>query len=354
MRRLLYSIVFLLLAGICHAQPNSFFGLQLGEVYSQEQIIDAVGDNGEFLGFEEKFLPEGETLAFDTYFFANVKYDGIVYPIMGLHFSPSSKILLIVSFTFSINDVTDSVALSQIYERMADDLNAKYPMLPAEETPPSLFRTVYLSTFGTTVRFDKHVDGSSITSIELAYISTLATAIEIMGQIPLQPEQPEIQDNFMGLTLGHRYSTIAIKNAIGERGTFLNEERGTAHKEIAFSKVSFAGYKWDFCEISLTNDGRFYYFSTYFSRYDLSDERRDLRSTFDHLKDQLDDKYGYATESGEEDDLSATYFGSNDVAAVLSLKKTRSKGGTYRLYCTLTYVSRSIINEVSSLSSDEL
>ena len=354
MRRLLYSLVFLLLSGICHAQPNSFFGLQFGEAYSQEQIIAAVGDNGEFQGFEEKYLPDGGNLALDTYFFANVKYDGIAYQLMGLQFSPNSKNFLMVVFSSSVNDENDSVALSQLYERMAEDVNAKYPMQPAEETPPSVFRTVYLNTFGTTVRLDKYVDENRITTLELAYIYTLGTAIELLDQMQHNPEQPEIQDSFLGLTFGKRYTTSLVKNAIGARGTFLYEERESDCQRITFSDVSFAGYKWDYGDVSLTNDGRFYYFNVYFSRLDISDEKKELRATFDYLKEKLDDKYGYSSVSEEDDELSVSYFGKNDAAAVLSLKKSRSKGGSFRLFCSLAYVSRSILDEVSNQSNDEL
>jgi len=335
----------------CSAQPDSFYGLRLGEVYTQEQIIKAVGDNGAFQGALEHDYNDGSGIEKDIYLFSPAKYNGYFYPSMTIQCSSKTKKLLEVSFVYTDSDGLDTSSLFQEYERMVDDLNAHYPMVHIEMDDPTETRYIYLNAFGTTVRLDKTEENGTISFIQLAFISTLSTAMEIYEQTP---SLPEIQDNFFGLTLGHRYTTNQVKNVLGAHGAFLNEARAPHGVEIHFSEVIFAGHKWDFCAVEMATDGRLYTFSVYDSRIDISNERIENKNTFESYKKRLDEKYGIAESHEDESGVYATYVGSNDVAIILSNSQARSKGGSYRLYAKIVYVQTKISNEINSLSDSEL
>ena len=172
----------------------------------------------------------------------------------------------------------------------------------------------------------------------------------------LVPEKVSIQDTFFGLKMTDRITSAQIKNAIGARGVFIEETRESNSINNLFKDVYFAGSKWDFANFTCTTDGKFYLFNAYNSYDDYSsDQEKDARDLYDNLKSKLDDKYGNGKEQKDEDgSINTTYFGSNDMAIIISYKRSRSVGGSYRRYLKIEYINVTLFQNQMSANDDEL
>ena len=172
----------------------------------------------------------------------------------------------------------------------------------------------------------------------------------------LMSEKVSIQDTFFGLKMKASISSAQIKNAIGARGVFIEETRESNSINNLFKDVYFAGSKWDFANFTCTTDGKFYLFNAYnsFNDYDI-DLEKEAKSQYKILKNKLDEKYGEGNEKKEDDEnFHTTYFGSNDMAIIISYKRSRSVGGSYRRYLKIEYINVTLFQNQMSANDDEL
>lgn len=170
------------------------------------------------------------------------------------------------------------------------------------------------------------------------------------------PENVQIQDTFFGLKMTDRITSAQIKSAIGERGVFIKETWESKSINYLFKDVYFAGRKWDFANIVCTNSGKFYWFRVY-NIYDgySSNQKKDAKNLYDNLKNKLDDKYGDGKEQKNEDEsIYTTYFGSNDMAIIISYERTKSVDGSYRRYLKIEYTNLTLYNNQIEKDIDEL
>lgn len=156
----------------------------------------------------------------------------------------------------------------------------------------------------------------------------------------LMTENNPIQDTFFGLKMTASITSAQIKSAIGARGVFIEETRESNSINNLYKDVYFAGSKWDFANFTCTTDGKFYLFNAYnsFSDYDI-DLEKEAKSQYEILKNKLDEKYGEGNEQKEdEENFHTIYFGSNDMAIIISYERSRSVGGSYRRYLKIEYI----------------
>ena len=172
----------------------------------------------------------------------------------------------------------------------------------------------------------------------------------------LMTENNPIQDTFFGLKMTEKITSAQIKSAIGARGVFIEETRESNSINNLFKDVYFAGSKWDFANFTCTTDGKFYLFNAYnsFSDYNF-DLEKEAKSQYEILKNKLDEKYGEGNEQKEdEENFHTTYFGSNDMAIIISYERSRSVGGSYRRYLKIEYINVTLFQNQMSANDDEL
>ena len=172
----------------------------------------------------------------------------------------------------------------------------------------------------------------------------------------LMTENNPIQDTFFGLKMTEKITSAQIKSAIGARGVFIEETRESNSINNLFKDVYFAGSKWDFANFTCTTDGKFYSFNAYnsFSDYNF-DLEKEAKSQYEILKNKLDEKYGEGNEKKEDDEnFHTTYFGSNDMAIIISYERSRSVGGSYRRYLKIEYINVTLFQNQMSANDDEL
>ena len=85
------------------------------------------------------------------------------------------------------------------------------------------------------------------------------------------------------------------------------------------------------------------------------DLEKEAKSQYEILKNKLDEKYGEGNEKKEDDEnFHTTYFGSNDMAIIISYERSRSVGGSYRRYLKITYINITLYNNQIAENNDEL
>jgi len=334
------------MAGVfCYAQPSSFFGLEFGQVYPTEQIKEAVGSKGTFY---EGLQMENDAIIAASDVFTELEYDGKVYPVVAFSKLKNGKFIL---FEMIIPDEEGSPeGLDDEFAKLKAELAKQGEMSLADSGVEGMERYTVAGMIST--RLDKYVEEGKTVKVNLSYLYTLGVLSMMLEDNPLLM-RPEIQDEFFGLKMGSRLTEASVKAAVGSRGTF-SETTRDGNIDYSFKNITFAGKTWSFGDFMLSPDGRFYYFNVYDSLPDYSDERKDAEFTYSSLKKRLDDKYGEEKENMEEDGKYVVYAGSNNMAVHLSNKRSRSIGGTYRRFVTLTYMNTEISNQVSSANDNEL
>ncbi len=354
MKRIIVTIVFSALCTLLAAQNDStFFGLRLGQVYSESEIIDAVSPYGKYV--EKGECTDGLTV---PYMFEEVNWGGRLSPIVAVSSAERGHTLTAISFGIRATDVDNLEALEKIASALRDSLSAidanAYHQYAQDSTS---VRSFYASPSNEQImiRVDCCYDNKTLESVQVNYIHLKAALKASMDS--LFPPRPKIQDTFFGLKLGERYRLNDINRAFYQSGDYLDSTKGRNSVSYTYTKVYFAGHKWNYCVVDVTDDGRFYSIRVYDSLSDNSynyDERNEAKQTYDSFKSKLDEKYGNAVETDEDGKCSSVYLGENDVAIVLSNERSKSSGGEYRRYVTIAYVQTDINNELANKSLDEL
>ena len=349
------SILALLICNLCDAQPNSFFGLELGKCYDKEQVSAIVKNNGIKDGYADVVKEEeNNPLGLISYYFKDIQHGNHIYPVMAAQVLPADNKLVNVSFIdFTQEGILSGAQLEEIYISVLDSLKHLYPFEKIDTDSPDLIRMYYNNIFGLgpSVRLDKYLSNGITNTIELSYISTLDLALAMLDNVP---PRPNIQDTFFGLKMGNKYTHSQIKLALNGRGKFLSESN-IGENSVTFTDVYFAGSKWDFCAISLSAKNELYIISFYnsYATYEYEEEAATKR-TYQSLKEKLDEKYGERETKSEDGNLSTIYIGGNDMAIMLDKEKSKSKGGSYRNYFKLTYYQSAIGSSQSKADNDEL
>lgn len=341
MRKIIIMAMMLLSAPLCHAQ--NFFGLNFGEVYSTEQIKKAVGDLGVFEGSEDEGFAIGDA-------FSNVRYEGHQYEAV-VFLKNANGGLLGVMFTLS-DESGSAPGLNDEFMKVKETYEKKGDFIVDDSQEGSENFVMELETMYFVL--NRRLDGRNTVQVTLGYLSPegLVTMLNDIQETSL----PEIQDEFFGIKMGKRITESSIKSALGTKGEFLKSESASSYKKYTFTDVVFAGHTWSYGTFDVTPDGRFFSLSVYDSLDDYSDERREAESTFSSFKRKLDDKYGEEEVEQYEDGSgkSVTYFGSNNMAVILSNTRSRSSGGSYRRYVKLEYIQVALYREIQNAANDEL
>ena len=354
MKRIIVTIVFSAFCILLCAQNDStFFGLRLGQIYSEQEIVDAVSPYGKYV--EKGECTDGLAV---PYMFENVMWNGRLSPMVWVSCAERGHILTSVSFGIRATDVDNQESLEKIASSLCDslsalDANAYYKYSQDSTSVQSFYASQ--SNKHIIIRVDCYYENNIVSLVGVNYIHLNATFQASMDS--LFPPRPKIQDTFFGLKLGERYGINDVKRAFYENGDYLNSDNGGNSVSYTYTDVYFAGHKWNYFVVDITDDGRFYSIRAYDSLSDYSynyDERNEAKQTYDSFKSRLDEKYGNVVEKDENGKCSSVYIGENDVAIVLSNERSKSSGGEYRRYVTIAYVQTDINNELANKSSDEL
>ena len=355
MKKVLTAILFAIVSSfIGIAQPSTFFGLELGKCYSNEEITSTVKNNGLKEGPADVIKEtEDNPLGLVSYHFYDIKYGGRQFPLMVAQVLPKDNKLVCVSFAYIRDEGgMSSQKMENVYVSMLDSLKHIYPLEAQDTGSADLVRYYYGSLIGPSVRLDKYISEGAVNVVEVTYLSAYDIAMALFDTVPTCPD---IQDTFFGLKMGNKYTHSQIKMAMNSKGSFLEENVGAGENSITFTDVYFAGSKWDFCAFTLSAQNELYIFSCYnsYATYEYEEEAATKKS-YQSLKSRLDDKYGEAETKDEDGDLSTIYIGGNDMAIILSKEKSKSKGGTYRYYFKLTYYQSAVGSSQSKADNDEL
>ena len=354
MRRIIFTICFTFITAISLAQqknlPEEFFGLKFCEKYTPEQLKDAMNNNGVYLEIDTSKPYDINGIQYLRYGFQNVTYEGRTYPLLIL-ITNTSGTLSMVSFCI-LNDNTNSTAIDSTYNAIKSELSKDYELTyyPVQDHP-EIERMIAINN-GVTLRLDKSKENDQTKSIEISYVSLLAS---FMGEY--ESELPEIQDSFFGMKMGSTQTRLTIDRAVGYKGKWLDEEYISNGKVIIFKDVSFAGRTWDFANFYLTESGVLYEVKFNISLEDYgsySDEWKQAQSTYNYYRQKLNDKYGEKEETESDNGKYTTFIGKNDMAVMVSNERSQSKGGSYRRYVSLDYIQTEYFNQQTNKSDDEL
>ena len=353
MRRIILVLLLSFVAMIMKAQqnlPEEFFGLKFGEKYTVEQMKAAVGDKGSYFEIDNSEPYDFGGTPYYRYGFEDVTYKGRTYPLMLLLTLKNGKLAL-VDFSYP-NDTGNISALDSTYTVIKNELSEAYDItsFPIVDHP-EIERLIAINN-GVTVRLDKYTENGHTSGIEVSYVSLTATISDAFQSL-----RPIIQDSFFGMKMGSPQTRRTITDAVGHKGTYLDEEYSSNGKIIIFKNVSFAGRTWDFANFYLPESGQFYELRVNQSLNDgviYEDEIRDAQKTYDYYKEKLNEKYGEKEEKDSDDGKYIIYLGSNDMGVILSNERSRSKGGDYRRYVTLDYIQTEINRKQSAKSEDDL
>ncbi len=331
MKRTLFAfLVFLFFGGMLKAQPTEFFNIKIGESYTKEEIINRIGSNGVFV--EKEKSPE---LDYNFYSFNDVVYEGRHYHVMVVETLPHDNSVVGVEFILYLDEETISpLRLNGIFKEMSDSLRAVYPMRPFNNLDDlDSVSMIYVGESGPVLVLEKEYEEGIINCISLSYYDK-----EFFQSVFENNDRPTIQDTFFGLRMGMTYTESQVRAILDKKGQYSSTETMPYGKSISYLNVIFAGQKWDMCVVDLTSKNEFYYFDCYnsFKTYD-GDEQKEAKDLYESIKSRLDAKYGEGGSINKENEKSTTYAGKNNVGVVVSEKKAKSKGGTYRKYVDIAY-----------------
>lgn len=188
----------------------------------------------------------------------------------------------------------------------------------------------------------------------LLALAFVAIAVVSKAQTPYYPT---IQDTFFGMKMGSKQTVQSIKESVGYKGSYLDDEYTADGKTVTFKDIVFAGRTWDYGTFYLTDSGAFYDLRIYLSLndgYSNDDERKEAQSTYDNYKQKLTDKYGERYERDLDGGTGMAWYGGNQMAVQISNTRSQSKGGAYRRYVTLDYWQTEIYEKLTQKSDDEL
>lgn len=347
MKRILIVLVLSLLTTITNAQqqdiPNEFFGLRLGEAYTVEQLIAAIGDNGTYIS---NYGSNDTELGYLNNSFQDVTYKGKTY---SLAFFATLKDGTLISVSFYLLPNAGRT-LESAYDEIKNELSQRYEMLPQESRPG--VERVGSQNNDTMLLLEKCMEDG-----QCSYVSIYYTSLTAVNDYYLQ-QNPAIQDSFFGMKMGSSYSSRQfVINKIGNKGTFLSEDYTSNGKTITFGDVSFAGSTWDFASLSFTENGAFYDIdlsSNYNDGYLYKDDENEAQSKYEYFKEKLNDKYGVQEESISDEGRYVVYFGCNNMRLILSNRRAKSRGGDYRRYVSLNYTQTEINSQQNAKSDDDL
>lgn len=343
MKRILLIFALSLLTTITKAQqhdiPNEFFGLRLGETYTVEQLIAAIGDNGTYIEIPGIDDAEPDYL---SNVFQNITYKGKTYS-RALFITLKDGTLTAVAFYLLPNA---EQTLESAYDEIKNELSQHYEMIP-QESQPGVERIVSQNN-DIMLTLDKHMEDGQCSCFSIYYTSLTALNDYYLKQLPV------IQDTFFGMKMGTSYSSRQfVINQIGNKGTFLNEEYTSNGKIVTFSDVSFAGSTWNFADLFFTDDGAFYDINLY-DGYLYKDDKNEAQSQYEYFKEKLDGKYGKQEEKNSDEGRYIVYFGSNNMRLILSNRRAKSRGGDYRRYVSLNYTHTKIHSQQNAKSDNDL
>ncbi len=349
MKKCFLIVISLILSVAANAQqaiPDEFFGLKFGNIYSLEEVISHVGDNGNYNKTDDSI--EFNSIKWLGYLFDDVTYDGKVYPSMSILNFTSNAFGGII-FKFTNDNIPENQSLESIYNELSKDLSGKYELIDTPNQFPNIISKISMDENGNavTLSYGKLDKGDMIT---VAYFSFAALYSDLATTV-----LPTIQDTFFGLQMGSRQTASTIKSAVGHRGTFLSENSDIYGKSLTFKDITFAGKVWDFGDFCLTENGELYYLRVSISLTDYKpDDLKEANRTYDSFKTKLEEKYGTTEEKSDEDGKSISYIGNNGIGLILSNSRSKSKSGEYRRYVTLEYWHTTIYSHLYNQSNDEL
>lgn len=354
--RKLFLILFLLIVSIiANAQARTVFGLVFGKTYTENDLRSIINSNSDgqyevttwsdrtasIQGLLEEVKVSNLSMAADLFSPITV----MVYPVRSMKGRPAYMISLSTDKELqSVASFYDETCGDPflVYHHLADSLKSIYPT----ESIQDGIGLQCNNNEGISIVLKKEDKYVYLSFTDNSYIEEAFNSI-----------LPPIQDTFMSLTLGNRYSVERVKSVLDTRGAFLNSTRNATGTEVSFTKIAYAGKIWDYGSIMLTIDGEFAQFSVYDSLNDYYDERKDARDTYDRYKEILDKKYSSAIYPSIEDDgtsVTAFYRGGNGISLMIYNKRDKTAGGSYRRFVGIEYSHIGIIRGLMDSRENEL
>lgn len=175
------------------------------------------------------------------------------------------------------------------------------------------------------------MDAVSASAVPVPQDDLIVSGSDVSGDLP------EIRSTFFGLRMGERAGKTEIMEAMEPYGEYLDAVEDESGVTFSFGNVLFDGIRWDICEISISPEGEFDFFSVYSSWPFEEDYEVDARNAFHEQKARLAAEYGEGETIAEGYEEYIIYEGAADVSLVLSCSGSESFGGEYRWYVQLAY-----------------
>ncbi len=352
-----YALIIVFFCVTMNGQQRTFLGLTLGNNYTETEVRSIIPETTNDFYRVSSWADESESVnefksGFETPM-AVFLADAIIPPVT-VTVEPKQKSKNYPEYRFNFTTTGELRWATQIYDtscglpsvvfqQLADSLSSIYSMTPIEGSDglQCLFEES-----GLTISLAKE-EGNVM--LLFADMSSLRDAVSTLS--------PTIQDTFLGLKLGNKYTLEKVKALVGIKGDFLNSNRTANGTLVSFKKVAYAGKIWDFGEILLSHEGEFSKITIYDSLEDFYEERNDAKSTYDSYKESLDKKYRtalYPITEEKGQNFSSTYLGSNGIALELYSRRGKTANGNYRRFVGLDYTHLGILNRNLEAMEDEL
>lgn len=348
MKRLLLSLLLLLSVSVmAQTTSNDFFGLRLGQSYTEAQIRNAVEPHGIF--DEEK---TDQDSVCNNYHFKVVEFCNDLFIDGTFACLIKDNTLKSISLTL-VNPYYDNVLYNQVFDRWVTLF--KYEMIQNNNIASPNESFVFSNNELMVILYKSldengQVQGLGLSYVWRDYLSDITTEQKTRNSSSLIPR---INDSFFGIKLGERINQLKTKNAIGRNCTNSSIEIEGYEKYFNYTNVNFAGHVWTHCTFE-TFLKEFYGFRVDEVFNDDYYGQKEAQTLFDNIKLRLDNKYGSMDTETKYDSDYAGYYGSNDVAIMLRNEVAKSKTGRYYRYVILEYVKLSVYDKSNNLSNRDL
>lgn len=335
-------------SSIVCAQPNSIFGLKFGDKVSKQDIIAAVGNNGHYINSSIDSSDETK----ETHLFSNVSLNGECYSAVSIC-TYSDGTLFNYSVVYMVDETHSQELLNDIYFSKFEELCLQYPdMSESKLERDDMIAFFHQNKEMPEVSMFKRVSNGRIITVGISYFD-----VDLMLEHKNE-SKPKLQDKFFNLVLGKIATGSDIKSKVGMSGELIRTEHQGGKSVYIFVDINFAGRVWDFGEITTDKNDVLFMVKVYNSHPDGIldyDEKADAEKAYADIVTRLNNKYGPGKETRVDDDYYYTnYYGNNDIAASVSIERSKSSGGEYRRYFSLEYVFLPIMRDVDREEDDEL
>lgn len=250
---------------------ESFYGLKLGEKYSERTVINALRASG---------IGRGTPIVKDTL----PSFGRLSYTVDGMLFRRSDTaepIKTTVTVIVSPDNTFDAVVI------VPDAEDAEPMTFVSDAAAPEI----------------QHLINANVDSVE---------------------------GEFFGLKLGSGVSLVSIIKALGDNGSYLSSRNEGKARVHSFKDVTYAGHEWDYALFSITPAGKLVAFTVYDVYEGALKGYRPANKLHIEMRNAYFPKYGFSIPYSDDDDEilnDYVFTGRNGVDHAISFFETKADSG---------------------------